>query len=89
MHEFFSCLSIVSVDGKQHLREVVFSALVRFSLLKEYLSFGREQPEVAGSHIRGISSLANHRNLVSCQKSLNKVQGMCWSIFVMEVPIAC
>ena len=28
----FSCLSIASVDGKQHLREVVFSALVSFSL---------------------------------------------------------
>ena len=28
----FSCLSIVSVDGKQHLHEIVFSALLRFSL---------------------------------------------------------
>ena len=32
MHEFFSRLSIASVDGKQHLSEVVFSALVWFSL---------------------------------------------------------
>ena len=32
MHEFFSCLSIASVDGKQCLSEVVFSTLVRFSL---------------------------------------------------------
>jgi hypothetical protein len=28
----FSCLSIASVDDKQHLSEVVFSALIRFSL---------------------------------------------------------
>ena len=28
----FSCLSIASVDGKQHLSDVVFSALVGFSL---------------------------------------------------------
>ena len=32
MHEFFPHLSIVSVDGKQYLGDVVFSALVRFSL---------------------------------------------------------
>ena len=32
MREFFPCLSIASVDGKQHLNEVVFSAL-RFSLM--------------------------------------------------------
>jgi hypothetical protein len=28
----FSCLSIAQVDGKQHLSEIVLSALVRFSL---------------------------------------------------------
>ena len=33
----FSGLSIIPVDGKQHLSEVVFSALVRFSLI---LGFG-------------------------------------------------
>ena len=32
MREFFPHLSTVSVDGKQHLSEVVFSALVGFSL---------------------------------------------------------
>ena len=32
MREFFSRLSIASVDGKQHLSEVVFSSLVGFSL---------------------------------------------------------
>ena len=32
MREFFSRMSIASVDGKQHLSEVVFSALVGFSL---------------------------------------------------------
>ena len=34
--------------------EVLFSALVRFSLLEKYLTIGREQPEVAGSHIRRV-----------------------------------
>ena len=52
------------------------------------LEFG-EQPEVAGHHIRRVKSLANHRSLVFCQKSLNQVQEMCWSIVVMEAPIAC
>ena len=35
----FSRLSIASVDGKQHLSEVVFSALVGFSLLENYQTF--------------------------------------------------
>ena len=33
IREFFSCLSIASVDGKQHLSEVVFSALVGFFIV--------------------------------------------------------
>jgi hypothetical protein len=37
----FSRLSIVSFDGKQHLSEVVFSALVGVSLLEKYPTFGR------------------------------------------------
>jgi hypothetical protein len=41
MCEFFSCQSIASIDGKQHLYEVVFSALVGFSLLEKYPIFGR------------------------------------------------
>ena len=42
MHAWlFSCLSIASVDGKQHLSEVVFSVLVAFSLLEKYPTFGR------------------------------------------------
>ena len=32
LHEFFSRLPIASVDGKQHLSELVFSVLVRFTL---------------------------------------------------------
>jgi hypothetical protein len=40
MREFFSCLSIASVDGKQHLSEVVFSALIGFSLRKMVERFG-------------------------------------------------
>ena len=36
----FYRLSVTSVDGKQHLREIVFSALVRFSLLEKYPTFG-------------------------------------------------
>ena len=36
----FSRLSIASVDDKQHLSEVVFSALVGFSLLEQYPTFG-------------------------------------------------
>ena len=35
----FSRLSIASVDGKQHLSEIVFSALVGFSLLDKYPTF--------------------------------------------------
>ena len=38
---FFLPVSIVSVDGKQHLNVVVFCALVGFSLLKKYLTFRR------------------------------------------------
>ena len=41
MREFFSRLSITSVDGKKHLSEVVFSALVGFLLLEKYPTFGR------------------------------------------------
>ena len=40
----FSRLSIASVDGKQHFSEVVFNALVEFSVLETYPTF--EQPEV-------------------------------------------
>ena len=36
---FLPFLSIASVDGKQHLSEVVFSALVAFSLLGKYPTF--------------------------------------------------
>ena len=85
----FSCLSIASVDGKQHLSKVVFSALVGFSLLEKYQTFGCEHPEVTGSHIRAVRSLGNYSSLVFCHKSLNQVRGMCWSIVVMEAPIAC
>ena len=42
MRKLFSCLSIASVDGKQHLSEIVFSALVEFSLLEKYPAFRRE-----------------------------------------------
>ena len=41
MREFFLCLSIASFDDKQHLSEVVFSALVGFLLLEKYPTFGR------------------------------------------------
>ena len=34
----FTRLSIASVDGKQHLSELVLSALVGFSLLGKYLN---------------------------------------------------
>ena len=32
MRDFFSVLSIASVDGKQHLSEILFIAIVGFSL---------------------------------------------------------
>ena len=41
MHEFSYLLSIASVDGKQHLSEVVFSALVWFSLYGKWQVPGR------------------------------------------------
>ena len=34
--------SIASVDGKQHLSEIVFSALVGYSLLEKYPIFLRK-----------------------------------------------
>ena len=40
----------------------MFSAVIGFSF-QWTLQFG-EKPKVAGSHIRRIKSLANHRNLV-------------------------
>ena len=40
----FSCLSIASVDGKQHLSEVVFSALVGFLIFNGFLSLGNREP---------------------------------------------
>jgi hypothetical protein len=47
MSELFSCLLLVSVDGKQHLSEVVFSALVGFyyreNLMQHYsIKFSQE-----------------------------------------------
>ena len=58
----------MSVEGKQNLSETVFSALVGFPLLEKYSTFGWEQPEVAGSHIMRVRSLANHRSLVFAKK---------------------
>jgi hypothetical protein len=43
MCEFFSRQSVASIDGKQHLSEVVFSALVGFSLLEKYPTFRLEK----------------------------------------------
>ena len=51
------------------------------------LEFGK-QPKVTGSHIRRVRSIANHKSLVFCQKSLNQMRGICWSVVVMEAPIA-
>ena len=79
-----SHLSVASVDGQQHLSEVMFSASSNFYCQQSFRpsSGGKkgipEEPEVAGS-------LANHRSLVFRKK----VRGMCWSIIVMEAPIAC
>ena len=41
MREFFYRLLIASVDGKQHLSEVVFSTLLEFSLLEKNPTSGR------------------------------------------------
>ena len=65
----FFRLSIASVDDKQHLREVVFSALVGFSLLGKYPTFrwgtARTHKNV---YIKRIRSLANCRSLVFLPK---------------------
>ena len=45
MREIFSHLSIVSVDDKQRLSELVFSALVGFSLLQKCPTFGQKKPD--------------------------------------------
>ena len=47
--EFFSRLSIASLYGKQNLREILFSALVGFSLLEKYPNFGWEKKSDAES----------------------------------------
>ena len=43
MHEFFSRLSIVSVDSEQHLSEVVFSTLIGFLFVREVSDFQVEK----------------------------------------------
>ena len=59
----FSRLSIASVDVNQHLSEVVFSALVGFSLLENYPTFGR------GRKYRHTSRARNRREPGESQES--------------------
>ena len=60
----FFRLSIASVDGKQHLSDVVLNALVLLLLLEKYQTFGREQPAVAGSHFRRVNSESSARYML-------------------------
>ena len=63
------------------IQQLYYSHL--WGLLEEYSTFGREQSEVAGSHIWKVRSLANHR-------SLNQVRGMCWiSCLLTTTPVFC
>ena len=80
---------MASVDGKQHLSKVNFSALIGFSLLEKYPTFGLKEPEIAESHVRRVRSLANHRILVfrNKKKSESSARNVL-SIVVMEAPIA-
>ena len=73
-------LSIASVDGKLHLSEVFrwepFNGLL--SLGNSQKSQGAISREPGEPQESGFSP-----------KILNQVRGMCWSILVMEAPIAC
>ena len=50
-----SCLSVSSVDGKQHLSEVEFSALVKFSL---YTTSTHHRVKQSPQNTTGMSSVA-------------------------------
>ena len=63
MREFFPHLSIASVDGKRHLSEIVFNALIGFSLLEKYPTFGWEKRNRHSWRAR------NHREPGKPQKS--------------------
>ena len=85
----FSRIFIASVDGKEHLNEGIFSALVGFSLLEKYPTFRRGTARSRREPYQESKDLANHRNLVFRQKCLKQVRGTAWRIVVMETPIAC
>ena len=61
-------MDIASVDGKQHLLEVVFTALIGFSLLEKYPTSGLLSSGNRRSHIRRVRSMTNQRCLVFSQK---------------------
>ena len=80
----FSTLSIASVDGKQHLSEIVFCALVGFIVIKVSDLCARKKL----SYLEWWK-LNRPLSLVFRQESLNQVRGMCLNIVVMEASIAC
>ena len=87
----FSRLSIASVDGKQHLSEIVFSALVGFPLFDKYPTFWG-----GGRHTWNAGNLITLKVWFFSKESLNQVQGMCWSsrdggadCLMTTTPISC
>ena len=63
----FSRLSKVSVDGKQHLSEVMFSAVVEFLLLEKYPTFGRGTARSRnGSNKQNQDSNSKHEYTENC-----------------------
>jgi hypothetical protein len=81
MREFV--LSIVSVDSKQNLSEVVFSTVVEFSLLEKYPVFGQENKKTS------YTWRDRRRRELGEPEDLSQVRGVCWSIVMVEAPIAC
>ena len=55
----------MSVDGKQHLSEVVFSALIGFSLLEKSPTFGQRKKKQAYLE---RWKLNYHQSMFFCQK---------------------
>ena len=73
-HDESYCRCQLSTAGLSlKISEVVFNVLVgKVSDLWTGTARSRREPN------HESKSLANHRSLVFCQKSLNQVQGMCW-----------
>ena len=85
----FSRLSIASVDGKQHLSKVVYSALVGFTSARKLFDLRVGTTRYRREPYQKIKEPGETQKSGFSQKNLNQVRGMCWNIVGMEAPIAC